>query len=102
MKFKKGDLVEFTGLIAYSHMNGERFVLHESKYSKAVCPKGSVSSGLVWKTPFSADLHPTKDTLWAEESFLKKINPDGDEISSLTFEELMGKLKTNNLETIKL
>lgn len=103
MKFKKGDLVEVIGLVSYSHMNGERFILGAGKFSEAIYPEGEVSYGFVWKTPFPADLHPNKeDAVWIEECYLKKINPDGDELSNLTFEELMGKLKTNKLEPITL
>jgi len=98
MKFKKGDLVEI--IYVHQHKNksllGKRFVLNESsKYYNPL--KNDYEFG--WFLPFT-----TKEgnIIACSEDKLKKINPDGDELSDLTFEELMRKLKTNNLETIKL
>ena len=95
MKFKKGDLVEILDNPFYPNLKGERFVLNVSQYATGLY---SGEDFLGWKTPFSEFSRP----IYARESFLKKVNPDGDELSSFTFTELMNKLKTNNLETIKL
>ena len=97
MKSKKGDLVEIIGSDANDKsVLGKRFILDKYDTVFSITLGREISA---WETPY---------TTWkglgfyAKECYLKKINPDGDEISNLTFEELMGKLKTNKLEHVEM
>ena len=96
MKFKKGDLVEIIHVQYYEELLGERFILDKyEKYYNQVTHVWEWG----WETPF-----PTRsgrgNTVCSEDK-LKKINPDTDEKSSFTFEELLGKLKTDQLEGVE-
>lgn len=82
--FKKGDLVEITGSDSgREDIIGLRFVLEESV---------EVFSIDLWKHVY-AWRTPVKDH-YARECYLKKVNPDGDELSSESFEEIMKSLKS--------
>jgi len=73
MKFKKGDLVEVTGLTVDYGDNGKRFVLFEDFFGKVYNPiTETVSEGHRWKLPKGFRSSVISD------KFLKKINPDTD------------------------
>lgn len=89
--FKKGDLVEVVESPYCPEYIGERFVLTES----------SVIEGLHSKKIFKAWLTPFRNShgsIYANEKYIRKVNPDGDNLSEYTFEELMNNLKLPNKE----
>lgn len=83
--FKKGDLVEVIGSDGGYNVAGLRFILevYEEKYSINI--KEYVYA---WRTPVEG--------FHARECYLKKVNPDGDNLSEFTFDELMNNLKFPN------
>lgn len=97
--FKKGDLVEIIGSVSFPQFIGERFTL-ENNSSKA-CNKstGEIEDVFVWYSPFrKASINRT---IAFQEKHLKKINPDTDKKSNFTFEELMDKIKSEQLEGVE-
>lgn len=88
MSLKKGDLVEVIGSDSgMQEVVGLRFTLefYEELYS--------ITTGEViyaWLTPIIG--------FAARECYLRKVNPDGDELSDESFESLMSKLKYFNKE----
>ena len=89
-KFSKGQLVE---LIESDKGNiGYRFIITTWKKEGYWSKDGSThNKGVVYKT----DMRSTRKGrfLYAPESFLKLVNPDGDEQSEFTFDELINELK---------
>ena len=88
MSLKKGYLVEVIGCFdpKFNKFIGERFTLNE----KTLVSIGAVR-GIGWRSPFQ-----TEGKIFAPlEKYLRKVNPDGDELSDESFEELMTKLKSS-------
>lgn len=100
MSLKKGDLVEVIGcfdLRFNKKFIGERFTLNE----KIPVSLGA-ARGVGWRSPFQ-----TEGKIFAPlEKYLRKVNPDGDELSDESFEELMTKLKSStknsNIVTVNI
>lgn len=99
MSLKKGDLVEIVGCFdsEFNKFIGERFTLNE----KTTAAVGG-NFGIGWRSPFE-----TKNKIFAPlEKYLRKVNPDGDELSDESFEELMTKLKSptknSNIVTVDI
>ena len=89
MGLKKGDLVEVIGCLdsRFNKFIGERFTLNE----KTPVPiGGNLTEG--WWSPFQAE----GKIFTPLEKYLRKVNPDGDELSDESFESLMIKLKSPN------
>lgn len=89
MSLKKGDLVEIIGCRnpSLNKFIGKRFILNVSTLVKM---GDSYVRG--WRSPFE-----TRTLIFSPaEKYLRKVNPDGDELSSESFESLMLKLKTAN------
>ncbi len=99
MSLKKGDLVEVIGCFAsrFNKFIGERFTLNE----KTPVSLGA-TRGVGWRSPFQTEGR----TFAPLEKYLRKVNPDGDEISDESFEELMTKLKSptknSNIVTVNI
>lgn len=95
MKFKKGDLVEIIHVQQYTELLGVRFVLDTyCNYYNDITNK--------WESGWDVPIVTKCGTLTVcSEDKLKKINPDTDETSNFTFEELLGKLKTDQLEGVE-
>lgn len=89
--FKKGDLVEIVKTFNYPELLGERFILGEVEFWEN-------SEVFMWATPFKGD---GGSDIYTSEIQLKKINPDTDEKSNFTFEELMDKMKSQQLEGVE-
>lgn len=102
MKFKKGDLVEIVNHPNRVDLLGERFTLQVGEFRDYYlnATDREIRSGFVWDTPFPS-IHLKGTTIVVSEDQIKKINPDTDETSSFTFEELLGKLKTDQLEGVE-
>lgn len=93
--FKRGDLVEVIDSLSFPELIGYRFNLTVYK-EKAYAEKlDEVHDGVFWSSPF-------KDYDGAVIGFLqahlRKVNPDGDNLSEYTFEDLMNNLKLPNKE----
>ncbi len=89
MSLKRGDLVEVVGCFdpKFNKFIGERFTLNEKT---TFLIEGNFDIG--WQSPFK-----TEGKIFAPlGKCLRKVNPDGDELSDESFEELMAKLKTPN------
>jgi len=83
-KFKKGDLVEVISDGWYGITVGERFNI------------------TTWKNKgFKSPIKVAGERIYYPSNHLKKINPDTDEKSSLTFEQLMDKIKSGELEGVE-
>lgn len=95
--FKKGDLVEIINHPTRVDLLGERFTLCKGGYKNLLDFDGkSVTCKFVWETPFKSILEEFKDrNIHLSEEFLKKVNPDGDNLSEFTFDELMSDLRYN-------
>lgn len=81
--FKKGDLVEVIGSDSRDlDVIGLRFTLeiYEEVYSMTLR-----EHVYTWRTPLKG--------FSARECYLRKVNPDGDNLSEFTFDELMDDLK---------
>lgn len=91
---KKGDLVEIIGCsdTRFSKFVGERFILSEV----TVLSTGELRGSVGWRSPFRIEgcrFSPI-------EKYLRKVNPDGDELSNESFNEIMNKLK--NTLTVRI
>jgi len=87
-KFKRGQLVEITK--SYAGNEGKRFVITDSEYGITVKSEGKHVN--IYKN----DLPSTKEGstgYYVAEAHIKLVNPDNDEESEFTFEELMLDLK---------
>lgn len=96
--FKKGDLVEVIGSVSFPQFIRERFIL--TSYD-SVCYNEVTKEVLNiknWRSPFRVD--GLEREVGFLEEHLKKINPDTDEKSNFTFEELMDKMKSEQLEGV--
>ncbi|APC44491.1 hypothetical protein [Pseudoalteromonas phage PH357] len=98
--FKKGDLVEVVNHPTRADLLGERFKLCKGSHKNILDFDGkSVIRKFVWETPFKSILEDFRDrNVHLSEDFLRKVNPDGDNLSEYTFEELMNNLKLPNKE----
>ena len=99
MSLKKGDLVEVIGCLDTKFIKfiGERFILNE----KTLTSIGD-NFGSGWRSPFKEG-----NQIFAPlEKYLRKVNPDGDELSDESFESLLEKLKSykkdNNIITVSI
>ena len=99
MSLKKGDLVEVIGCLntKFNKFVGERFILNERKITST-----GASFRWGWGSPFE-----TGDQIFCPlEKYLRKVNPDGDELAGESFESLMSKLKSakkdNNIVTVNI
>lgn len=99
MSLKKGDLVEVIGCLntEFNKFVGERFILNERTLTST---GDSFKWG--WRSPFE-----TEDQIFSPlEKYLRKVNPDGDELAGESFESLMTKLKSskkdNNIVTVNI
>ena len=101
--FKKGDLVEVIGLVDYEELRGERLVLDKGENINAILCDGTENVCFAWETPFRGYQHEgyEEDFLWVGEENLRKINPDTNEKSNFTFEELMDTMKSEQLEGVE-
>lgn len=100
MSLKKGDLVEVIGCShpRFSEIIGSRFTLEE----EIVIETGEYLGCKGWMSPFSSEYY-----LFAPlEKYLRKVNPDGDELSDESFNSLMTKLKStkkgNSIVTVNI
>lgn len=84
--FKKGDSVEVVESPYYPEYVGERFVLTESSVVEGLHSKETFKA---WLTPF----RNSRGSIYANEKYIRKVNPDGDNLSEFTFDELMNDLK---------
>lgn len=98
--FKKGDLVEVVNHPTREDLLGERFTLCKGSCKNILDFDGkSIIRKFVWETPFKSILEDFRDrNVHLSEDFLRKVNPDGDNLSEYTFEELMNNLKLPNKE----
>ncbi len=94
--FKKGDLVEVIGSISFPEFIGERFTLEDNSTSTYIESTGEIEDMFVWESPFRK-VGITRIIAF-QEKHLRKINPDSDEKSAFTFEELMDTMKSGQLE----
>lgn len=84
--FKKGDLVEIIGSDrGIKDVMGVRFIL---EHRKNVFSKNILEHVYGWETPIECH--------FAREIYLKKVNPDGDELCSQSFDEIMKSLKSKS------
>ena len=99
MSLKKGALDEVTDCFnpKFSKFVGERFILNEKTLTLA-----GYSYASSWRSPFNVE----NSHFCPQEKYLRKINPDGHELSGGSFESLLGKLKSykkdNNIVTLKI
>jgi len=93
MKYKKGQLVEVYGLTKDISVNGERFIVTDSGNADSlVFEIHRNQAGNYYYTGITKNLCK----IWIKENNLKAINPDGDEQSDFTFNELMSDLTKSN------
>jgi len=91
-KFNKGDLVE---LIESEQGNntGVRFIITECEIDNLMNMDGSMDPPTtIYETPLIS--HDGRKA-WAPESWLKRVNPDGDSLSDFTMEELLLDINSN-------
>lgn len=94
--FKKGDLVEVIDSLSFPDLIGERFNLTTFTGVAYAEKLGEVRGGNFWSSPFK-DFDGA--IIGFRQDHLRKVNPDGDNLSEYTFEELMNNLKLPNKET---
>lgn len=84
--FKKGDLVEVIGSDGgREDVLGLRFNL---EHYEEVLSLDIFEYVYAWRTPL--------EDFSARECYLKKVNPDGDELSSESFDQIMESLKSKS------
>ena len=101
--FKKGDLVEVIGSVSFPELIGERFTL-STKDTAAMCAieDFKLREGEFWLSPFRNPLDHDL-TISFKSEHLRKVNPDGDELSSDSFDAIMKSLKSkSNIVNVKL
>lgn len=82
-KFKRGQLVEVTK--SSKGNKGHRFVVTVAEVDNGI-------DGTSYRTDMYSAISKGK-CLWAAEGHLKLVNPDGDDKSEFTFDELMSDLR---------
>ena len=90
--FKKGDLVEVIGSGSFPELIGERFTLSIKESSaRLVIEDLKRVEGEFWLSPFKS----VRDkSINFKNEHLRKVNPDGDELSSDSFDQIMESLKS--------
>ena len=91
MSLKKGDLVEVIDSVSYPEFIGYRYTLVDSETGVLSKAQDIFHKGIVWESPFIDE----GLIVCFMEAHLRKVNPDGDEVSDESFESLMTKLKAS-------